>query len=210
MPQPADRYFIFDAAAGFCGIAWNKFGINRFQLPSRTAQATERNLLRRLPAAQPGTPANQVVEAIADAQRYFNGDPIDFSRFQLDLAEQDRFFKQIYAAARGLAWGQTTSYGALAKQLGAGPQAARDVGQAMARNPVPLIIPCHRVPAAGGKVGGFSAPGGQNPYASTGRHSSRATAADTTIARTVIPVVPNGGTVPANIRSRRPEPWTSP
>jgi len=48
----------------------------------------------------------------------------------------------------------------LAKALGAGPEAARDVGQAMASNPVPLIIPCHRVLAAGGKVGGFSAPGG--------------------------------------------------
>ncbi len=59
-----------------------------------------------------------------------------------------------------LGWGETTTYGALARALGAGPEAARDVGQAMAHNPVPLIIPCHRVLAAGGKLGGFSAPGG--------------------------------------------------
>jgi methylated-DNA-[protein]-cysteine S-methyltransferase len=57
-------------------------------------------------------------------------------------------------------WGQTTTYGALAKELGAGPQAARAVGEAMARNPIPLIVPCHRVLAAGGELGGFSAPGG--------------------------------------------------
>src|SRR5215468_1643274 len=69
-------------------------------------------------------------------------------------------FERIYAAARQVGWGHTTTYGTLAKELGAGPEAARDVGQAMAKNPVALIIPCHRVLAAGGKVGGFSAPGG--------------------------------------------------
>ena len=76
------------------------------------------------------------------------------------LGEQDPLFQRIYAAARLVGWGRTTTYGALAKELGAGPEAARDVGQAMANNPVALIIPCHRVLAAGGKVGGFSAPGG--------------------------------------------------
>jgi len=68
--------------------------------------------------------------------------------------------ERIYEAARRVAWGYTTTYGNLAKELGAGPEAARDVGKAMARNPVALIIPCHRVLAASGKVGGFSAPGG--------------------------------------------------
>jgi methylated-DNA-[protein]-cysteine S-methyltransferase len=155
-----NSYFVFETAAGFCGIAWNTTGITRFQLPARTVQATERNLLRRLPTAEPGIPTPEVAEAIAAAQRYFDGEQIDFSRFQLDLGGQDEFFQQIYAAARRLGWGQTTTYGSLAKELGAGPEAARDVGQAMAKNPVPLIIPCHRVLAAGGKVGGFSAPGG--------------------------------------------------
>ncbi len=65
-----------------------------------------------------------------------------------------------YAALRRVGWGRTTTYGALAKEVGAGREAARDVGEAMARNPAPLIIPCHRVLAAGGKIGGFSAPGG--------------------------------------------------
>jgi methylated-DNA-[protein]-cysteine S-methyltransferase len=160
MSQAMHHYLIFETASGFCGIAWNTIGITRFQLPARSAEATERNLLRRLPAAEPGTPPPEVVEAVSAVKRYFDGEKTDFSGFQLDLNEQDGFFRQIYDAARRLGWGYTTTYGALAKELGVGPEAARDVGQAMAKNPVPLIIPCHRVLAAGGKIGGFSAPGG--------------------------------------------------
>jgi len=160
MDRPSHHYLIFETAGGFCGIAWNDNGISRFQLPAHNAEATQRNLLRRLKGARPGMPTPQVLEAVAAVKRYFEGEEIDFSGLQLDLDEQDDFFKQIYLALRRVPWGQTTTYGALAKQLGAGPEAARDVGQAMARNPVPLIIPCHRVLAAGGKISGFSAPGG--------------------------------------------------
>jgi methylated-DNA-[protein]-cysteine S-methyltransferase len=160
MAQTAHHYLIFETAGGFCGIAWNNVGITRFQLPTKSAAATERILLGRIPAAKPSAPTPQVAEAIAAVKRYFAGEETDFSGFELDLGEQDPFFGQIYAAARRVRWGHTTTYGALAKELGARPEAARDVGQAMARNPVALIIPCHRVLAAGGKVGGFSAPGG--------------------------------------------------
>jgi methylated-DNA-[protein]-cysteine S-methyltransferase len=160
MGETAHRYLIFDTAGGFCGIAWSSAGITRFQLPARSAEATTRNLLRRLPDAEPGTPPPAVQETVAAVKRYFAGEEVDFSGVELDLDGQDAFFTQIYAAARRIGWGRTTTYGTLAKELGAGPEAARDVGQAMATNPVPLIIPCHRVLAAGGKVGGFSAPGG--------------------------------------------------
>jgi methylated-DNA-[protein]-cysteine S-methyltransferase len=160
MGETAHCYLIFETASGFCGIAWSHAGITRFQLPTRSAEAAERILLRRLPGAAPGASTPEVVEAVAAAKRYFEGEATDFSGFTLDLGDQDAFFKQIYAAARQVGWGRTTTYGTLAKELGAGPEAARDVGQAMAKNPVPLIIPCHRVLAAGGKVGGFSAPGG--------------------------------------------------
>jgi methylated-DNA-[protein]-cysteine S-methyltransferase len=163
MGQTAHQYRVFETAGGFCGIAWNGVGITRFQLPTKSAEATERLLQRRLPGAEPGTPPPDVAAAIAAAQRYFAGEETDFSGFTLDLGEQEEFFKQIYAAARRVGWGHTTTYGTLAKELGAGPEAARDVGQAMAQNPVALIIPCHRVLAAGGKVGGFSAPAGQPP-----------------------------------------------
>jgi methylated-DNA-[protein]-cysteine S-methyltransferase len=160
MDHPSHHYLIFETAGGFCGIAWNNVGITRFQLPAHSAEATQRSLVRRLKGAEPGTPTPEVLEAIAAAKRYFAGEEIDFSGIHLDLAQHDDFFQQIYAALRRVPWGQTTTYGALAKQLGAGPEAARDVGQAMAKNPVPLIIPCHRVLAAGGKISGFSAPGG--------------------------------------------------
>ena len=101
-----------------------------------------------------------MLDAVAAVRKYFLGAKVDFSGFDLDLEGQEVFFRQIYAAARRVPWGHTTTYGTLAKELGVGPEAARDVGQAMAKNPIPLIIPCHRVLAAGGKVGGFSAPGG--------------------------------------------------
>jgi methylated-DNA-[protein]-cysteine S-methyltransferase len=160
MGQAAHHYLIFETRGGFCGIAWNNAGITRFQLPAKTADGAQRMLLRRAPGAKPGAPTPEVVEAVVAVKRYFEGKETDFSRFKLDLGEQDPLFQRIYATARQVGWGRTTTYGALAKELGAGPEAARDVGQAMAKNPVALIIPCHRVLAAGGKVGGFSAPGG--------------------------------------------------
>jgi methylated-DNA-[protein]-cysteine S-methyltransferase len=155
-----NRYAIFETEAGFCGIAWNDVGITRFQLPAKRAETTERLLRRRLSGAEPGEPPPMVADAIDAAKRYFAGEAVDFSHFELDLGDQLPFFKQVYAAARRVGWGRTTTYGTLAKELGMGWEGARDVGQAMAQNPVALIIPCHRVLAAGGKVGGFSAPGG--------------------------------------------------
>jgi len=160
MGQTRHHYLIFGTAGGFCGIAWNSVGITRFQLPTRTPEAAKRTLLRRVRGAEPGAPPPEVAEAVAAVKRYFEGEETDFSGFKLDLGRQDPFFERIYVAARQVGWGHTTTYGTLAKELGAGPEAARDVGQAMAENPVALIIPCHRVLAAGGKVGGFSAPGG--------------------------------------------------
>ena len=156
----APQYHVFDTVGGFCGIAWNTVGITRLQLPAENAAGTERNLLRRAPDAELGKPPPSVLGTVTDVKRYFAGERIDFSGVELDLAGQGEFFMRIYAAARRIGWGQTSTYGTLAKEIGLGPEAARGVGQAMANNPIPLIIPCHRVMAAGGKVGGFSAPGG--------------------------------------------------
>ena len=156
----SQHYHIFETAYGFCAIAWSEAGVTRFRLQEQSAEATERALLLRLPDATPAAPPQAVAEAIDAAKRYFEGEKVDFSDVPLDLDGQDDLFRQIYAAARRVGWGQTTTYGALAKEIGDGWEIARDVGQAMAKNPVPLIIPCHRVLAAGNKVGGFSAPGG--------------------------------------------------
>jgi methylated-DNA-[protein]-cysteine S-methyltransferase len=160
MHTPAQQCHVFETPAGFCGIVWSASGVAGFQLPSRTAEAAARHLRRRHPAAEPAAPLPEVAAAVAAACRYFAGEPVGFGFVRIDLRAPDPFFARAYAAARELAWGETTTYGALARALGAGPERARDVGQAMARNPVPLIVPCHRVLAAGGKLGGFSAPGG--------------------------------------------------
>jgi methylated-DNA-[protein]-cysteine S-methyltransferase len=155
------HYATFETALGFAGIAWNDAGIVRFQLPSASAEATTRSLLRRVPGAEATEPPPHIADAVAAAKRYFAGERVDFSHLTLDLAGQDDLFRDIYAAARRVGYGETTTYGGLAKAIGRSDwEAARDVGQAMAKNPVALIIPCHRVLAAGGKIGGFSAPGG--------------------------------------------------
>ena len=158
--RAAPRYRLIETAHGVAAIAWQGQGIVRFRLPGSTADAIERALLRSLPGALPGEPPPAIAATIAAARRYFGGERIDFSGVRVDLGEQSDFFSQVYARVRRLDWGETTTYGAVARDLGAGPEAARAVGQAMASNPIPLIIPCHRVLAAGGKVGGFSAPGG--------------------------------------------------
>ncbi|MGH6799364.1 MAG: methylated-DNA--[protein]-cysteine S-methyltransferase [Roseiarcus sp.] len=160
MNEATRRYHVFETAMGFCAIAWSDAGIVRFQLPTKSAEAAERPMRRRAVGAEPGAPPEDVAAAVAAAKRYFAGEEMDFLHVRLDLAGEDAFFTQIYAALRRVGWGRTTTYGALAKEVGAGREAARDVGEAMARNPAPLIIPCHRVLAAGGKIGGFSAPGG--------------------------------------------------
>ena len=131
MSQTAAQYHVFPTVAGFCGLAWGSGGILRFQLPARDPRDTERRLLRRLPGAVPGDSSPEIAAAVAAVQRYFAGEAVDFGGFRLDLAGQDAFFSRIYAAARRLGWGETTTYGALARDLG-----------------------------AGGKLGGFSAPGG--------------------------------------------------
>jgi methylated-DNA-[protein]-cysteine S-methyltransferase len=165
MTEPPQPYNVFDTAMGFCSIAWSDAGVVRFQLPTNSAEAAARLMRRRAPGVEPGPPPEDVAAVIETAKRYFAGEATDFSHVRVDLAGQDAFFAQIYDALRRVRWGTTTTYGSMAKELGAGREAARDVGEAMARNPAPLIIPCHRVLAAGGKIGGFSAPGGSQTKA---------------------------------------------
>src|SRR5690606_10261977 len=149
-------HHIFETAMGFCGIAWNERGITRFMLPVSTAESAGRRMDRNSQAVEPSGPAAKAVRA---AQRYFSGQREDFAAFPIDLDGIDSFRRAIYEEARRLGYGETTTYGALAAAAGF-PDAARETGTALGRNPVPLIIPCHRVLAAGGKLGGFSAPGG--------------------------------------------------
>jgi methylated-DNA-[protein]-cysteine S-methyltransferase len=156
----AAHYSVFETAGRFCAVVWTRVGIRGFLLPELHAASIEEHVLARHSMAKPAAPPPVVTRLIEDVRRYFAGQRVDFSGIALDLGAQCDSWRRIYAAARRVGWGQTTTYGALAKELHAHTKFARDVGQAMAKNPVPLIIPCHRVLAAGGKLGGFSAPGG--------------------------------------------------
>jgi methylated-DNA-[protein]-cysteine S-methyltransferase len=149
-------YCLFDTTMGPCGIAWSAQGLTRLQLAERERSATEKRLRARAANLRPDEPPPAVAQVITDIQRYLAGERIDFSPVAIDLSGVDSFRRSIYEAARSVGWGTTSTYGELARQAGY-PGAARDVGQAMGRNPVAIIIPCHRIVAAGNKLGGFSA-----------------------------------------------------
>ncbi|SEE58771.1 methylated-DNA-[protein]-cysteine S-methyltransferase [Rhizobiales bacterium GAS191] len=156
MPEP---YHLFDTAIGACGVAWSADGLTRLQLPEADRAATERRLRARQHGAAPADPPPQMKQAIGDIQSYLSGQRTDFSAIALDLQRASPFDRKVYEAARHIPWGETTSYGELARRAGC-PGEAREVGQALSRNPVAIIIPCHRILAKGGKLGGFSAYGG--------------------------------------------------
>lgn len=151
---------VFDTALGFMGIAWSARGVRRFMLPGHDRETTD----RRLAAMAPAYPATDdlppaIAALVADVRRYAAGETVRFENVQLDLDGVDDFRLAIYGEARKLGFGETTTYGELASRAGhAG--LARETGAAMGSNPIPLIVPCHRVLAAGNRIGGFSAPGG--------------------------------------------------
>jgi methylated-DNA-[protein]-cysteine S-methyltransferase len=149
----------FDTAIGACAIAWSDRGICGVSLPERDATATESHLLRAHPGAEPGPPDPPLGEVIDRIGCLLDGTPDPLADVELDLSAVSEFARRVYAVARNVGPGQTTTYGEIATQLGS-PQAAREVGQALGHNPVPILVPCHRVLGAGGKLVGFSAPGG--------------------------------------------------
>jgi methylated-DNA-[protein]-cysteine S-methyltransferase len=152
------RYRLFETPLGPCGIAWTENGVTRLQLPESDRGATERRLRRAASAG--GTPPPAIEQVIADVHWYLSGRSTDFSAVALDLAGVGAFEQAVYAQLRAVRWGKTASYGEIARRMGA-PHAARAVGQALARNPIPIIIPCHRILAKGHRIGGFSAYGGR-------------------------------------------------
>ncbi|MDX8514118.1 methylated-DNA--[protein]-cysteine S-methyltransferase [Mesorhizobium captivum] len=150
---------VLETVIGFMGIAWSEKGLTRLCLPERSREAVERRLFRHAGVSSTTEQPKWVVELIASIKAYAAGEDVDFSGVPIDLDGVDDFRLAIYDAARKLGFGETTTYGELAKRAGhAG--LARETGAALGANPVPLVIPCHRILAAGGKIGGFSAPGG--------------------------------------------------
>ena len=158
--------FVFPTAIGFIAMAWSRDGLASLQLPGQDGEATRKRLLKGLgeragnfPAIEARALPSPVARWVERIRAYASGEPADFSDVPVDLAGVDAFRRDIYAAARRLGYGETTTYGELA--AGAGhPGEARMAGQALGANPVTIVIPCHRIMAAGGKIGGFSAHGG--------------------------------------------------
>jgi len=157
------NYCVFDTALGPCGILWSERGIAAVQLPEYSRDATRDRLLHRHAGAEQATPPPTIAKAIAGIQALLGGDrSVDFSGVPLDTDALPAFHRRVYGVISRLKPGETMTYGAIASELDAGPDGdARAVGYALGKNPIPVIIPCHRVVAANGKLGGFSAPGGR-------------------------------------------------
>jgi methylated-DNA-[protein]-cysteine S-methyltransferase len=155
-----DRQFaLFDTAIGTCGIVWSGCGVAGVQLPEADERKTRTRLLRRFPGARDAVPPPEVQDAIDGIVALLSGEARDLSTVALDLERVPEFHRRVYEVARMIPPGGTLSYGEIAARLG-DSTAARDVGEAMGKNPIAIIVPCHRVVAAGGKLGGFSANGG--------------------------------------------------
>jgi len=151
------RYALIDTDLGTFGLAWTEHGVARVALPSADRARTEIWISRE--PAEPGFPDKALSALPEMIRRYAAGELVDFSAVPVDLSEVPEFNRRVYAEALKLGYGETTTYGAIARTLG-DLTFARAVGHALGANPIPLIIPCHRVLASGGRTGGFSSPGG--------------------------------------------------
>ncbi|PRX44134.1 methylated-DNA-[protein]-cysteine S-methyltransferase [Prauserella shujinwangii] len=155
----AHGFAVFPTAIGHCGIAWHERGIVGCCLPEATADRTRDRLRRHHPGAAELAPPPPVAETIDAVTALLRGERADLSAAVLDLTGVPEFHRRVYEIARTIAPGATLTYGEIAHRLGE-PGAARAVGRALGNNPFPPIVPCHRVLAAGGRTGGFSATGG--------------------------------------------------
>jgi methylated-DNA-[protein]-cysteine S-methyltransferase len=154
-------YALFSTAFGSCAIAWAENGVTAFQLPARTEALTEERMAPRAGARVDENAAPEWVrEIVMRIKRHLGGEPQDYSDVRLDWSQVSDFQRAVYRQAQKIRPGATGGYGEIADALGLGPEAARAVGVAMATNPWPLLVPCHRVVSASGKMTGFSAPGG--------------------------------------------------
>ncbi len=151
------RYALIDTALGTFGLAWTDAGVARVALPGGDRARTEIWISRD--PAEPGFPDGALAGLPDRIKRYAEGEKIDFGDVPLDLGGVAEFHRLAYAELLKTGYGETTTYGAIARTLG-DVTLSRAVGQAMGQNPVPLIIPCHRVLGADGRTGGFSSPGG--------------------------------------------------
>lgn len=152
------RCRVFEVESGWCAAARGAGGICAFVLPVRNAARARRAVLRMLPKARESRRA--MCNLVRAVERYFNGWRTEFDEFALDLSGGTEFQQQVWNTARQIGYGQVRTYRWIALEMGR-PDAMRAVGTALGANRVPLLVPCHRVIAGDGFLGGFSAEGGE-------------------------------------------------
>lgn len=155
----SDGFILFDTELGPCGLAWSRRGITELQLPEETREETLAGIARRSGAQESLDAPAWVLDAARRVAAVIAGARDDLGDVLVDLSNVPSFHAKVYAAARKIGPGMTTSYGALARKVGI-TGGARAVGVAMSRNPVPIVVPCHRVLGVDGAARGFSAHGG--------------------------------------------------
>lgn len=152
---------LFPTALGTCGLAWNDAGLTGFQLPEKDVAVTEKKTALRGRSTSRNVPRPAWVrELVAQVQRHFEGTPQDFSNVPIDWSMVSDFQRATYEETRRIPVGKMLGYGEIARRIGLTKQHARAIGTAMGTNPWPLIVPCHRVVSASGRMTGYSAPGG--------------------------------------------------
>ncbi|HEX8572107.1 MAG TPA: methylated-DNA--[protein]-cysteine S-methyltransferase [Allosphingosinicella sp.] len=158
--KPAETGFaFFDSAIGRCAIVWRGGLVVGTALPETSDERARASLERRFPGAVQAEPPPFAAQAIAKIAGLLAGDRTGLNDIELDLAGAPEFDRSVWEVTRLIPCGEVRSYGEIARAIGSA-QAAQAVGLALGRNPVPIVVPCHRVLAADGRSGGFSAPGG--------------------------------------------------
>lgn len=152
-------YRIFDTAVGRCAIVWRGALVVRVLLPAADDAKMGAAIRRAFPEAVEGEPPDAVAAVIDKTAALCRGEAQDFTDAPLDRSIIEPFAARVYAVLEGVGFGETTTYGAIAAALG-DKSLSRAAGAALGANPFPIVIPCHRVTAANGAMGGFSAPGG--------------------------------------------------
>lgn len=153
-------FFLFDTAIGRCAVVWGDDGLVGTYLPETRESVLRARIAKRFPEAIESAPPESVAAAAEGIIALLAGEKRDLLEIGLDMTAVPAFHQRVYAVARAIPPGETLTYGEIAQRLGAPREAARAVGEAMGRNPFPIVMPCHRVLGANGKPGGFSAPGG--------------------------------------------------
>ncbi|MFJ8817884.1 methylated-DNA--[protein]-cysteine S-methyltransferase [Amycolatopsis thermoflava] len=152
-------YALFDTAIGHCGIAWGEHGVTGVRLPDGAPATTRARLRADFPGAVESVPPDEIQAAIDEITALLRGERRDLLGIVLDYQGVPDFNRRVYEIARNIPPGRTLTYGDIAHRLGM-PGSAQAVGQALGHNPFPIVVPCHRVLAAGRRMGGFSARGG--------------------------------------------------